>query len=265
MTIYDKAKIKCRTFIESINILFNMGKDLETEVGNKQATLVSGTNIKSINGSSILGEGNMVIEGDNPGIVAGDAGKALVVNAGETGAEWSNGIKVADTPANEHNAVNQTWVENVAYEDDTVNNITHKEGTEIITGTKKLVAQDDALFKARFFAISPAYETDNVPSVQAQSRTIVWTDENLTKELCVMGYIQRINLQDEFMLAMTNRYGISGDVRFQIISKYKDNGDSTYSKVSYALCPDRNSSTVSDYANNEVVTINVLKKLGLIS
>ena len=48
MTIYDEAKIKCRTFLESINVLFGMGKDLETEVGNKQDTLVSGTNIKTI-------------------------------------------------------------------------------------------------------------------------------------------------------------------------------------------------------------------------
>ena len=32
MTTYDKAKLIGRTFIESINILFLMGKDLETRV-----------------------------------------------------------------------------------------------------------------------------------------------------------------------------------------------------------------------------------------
>lgn len=36
---------------------------VETTLGNKQDTLVSGTNIKTINGNSILGEGNLVIEG----------------------------------------------------------------------------------------------------------------------------------------------------------------------------------------------------------
>ena len=36
---------------------------LETAMNGKQDTLVSGTNIKTINGNSILGEGNLVIEG----------------------------------------------------------------------------------------------------------------------------------------------------------------------------------------------------------
>ena len=133
MTIYDKAKIKCRTFIESINILFNMGKDLETEVNGKQATLVSGTNIKTINGGSVLGEGNLVVVGDAPAVESGDAGKALVVNAGETGAEWSTGIKVATTPAAPTNAVNSVYVNDAT---EGVNNIVHKTGNEIISGTK---------------------------------------------------------------------------------------------------------------------------------
>ena len=36
--------------------------ETETALAGKQATLVSGTNIKTINGNSILGEGNLVIE-----------------------------------------------------------------------------------------------------------------------------------------------------------------------------------------------------------
>ena len=39
------------------------GKVLNGLIGNKQDTLVSGTNIKTINGNSILGSGNLVIEG----------------------------------------------------------------------------------------------------------------------------------------------------------------------------------------------------------
>jgi len=37
--------------------------DLDTEMGTKQATLVSGQNIKTINNQSILGEGNIDITG----------------------------------------------------------------------------------------------------------------------------------------------------------------------------------------------------------
>ena len=36
--------------------------ELETELNNKQDTLVSGTNIKTINGTSLLGSGNITIE-----------------------------------------------------------------------------------------------------------------------------------------------------------------------------------------------------------
>ena len=37
--------------------------DLQTALNDKQDTLVSGTNIKTINGESILGSGNLVISG----------------------------------------------------------------------------------------------------------------------------------------------------------------------------------------------------------
>ena len=37
--------------------------DLQTELNAKQATLVSGTNIKTINGNSLLGSGNLTISG----------------------------------------------------------------------------------------------------------------------------------------------------------------------------------------------------------
>ena len=38
-------------------------QDVETSLGNKQDTLVSGVNIKTVNGQSIVGEGDVVIEG----------------------------------------------------------------------------------------------------------------------------------------------------------------------------------------------------------
>lgn len=38
-------------------------QDVETSLGNKQDTLVSGVNIKTVNGHSIVGEGDVVIEG----------------------------------------------------------------------------------------------------------------------------------------------------------------------------------------------------------
>jgi hypothetical protein len=43
--------------------IFDLGVALSTSINGKQATLVSGTNIKTINGSSILGSGNLTISG----------------------------------------------------------------------------------------------------------------------------------------------------------------------------------------------------------
>ena len=52
---------------------------LSTELSNKQDTLVSGTNIKTINGSSILGSGDITIQGgsdiDNKTIIENESGK----------------------------------------------------------------------------------------------------------------------------------------------------------------------------------------------
>ena len=43
-------------------VLDNEGTTLETKLGQKQATLVSGVNIKTINGDSILGSGNIEVQ-----------------------------------------------------------------------------------------------------------------------------------------------------------------------------------------------------------
>jgi hypothetical protein len=71
-------------------------EELET---NKQDTLVSGTNLKTINGTSLLGAGNVTISGsggastftglaDTPSAYTGAAGKAVHVNGAGTGLEF---------------------------------------------------------------------------------------------------------------------------------------------------------------------------------
>lgn len=59
--------------------------DLNSALGGKQATLVSGTNIKTINGSTILGSGDLVVSsGSNidGGSAASVYGGATVINGG---------------------------------------------------------------------------------------------------------------------------------------------------------------------------------------
>ena len=47
--------------------MYNVFDDLKNQVGNKQAELVSGTNIKTINGVSVLGSGDLPISADPSG------------------------------------------------------------------------------------------------------------------------------------------------------------------------------------------------------
>lgn len=105
-----------------------------------------------------------------------------------TGAQTVAGVKtftdspvVPDSPATEHSAVAQTWAENVAYLDDTVNNIVHKEGTEIVTGRKtykgsrKIYAHADNLA----FNDTPAGRTYSDPFVIIGNPVAGYTDDGL--------------------------------------------------------------------------------------
>lgn len=68
--------------LDTDSVLAGFGKlqrqinDLTTELGGKQATLVSGTNIKTVNGESLVGPGNVTVSGGggmtNPMTTAGD-------------------------------------------------------------------------------------------------------------------------------------------------------------------------------------------------
>lgn len=62
-------------------------KIIDAALGGKQATLVSGTNIKTVNGESLLGSGNLTVSG-LPSVTASDNGKVLrVVNGAWAAAE----------------------------------------------------------------------------------------------------------------------------------------------------------------------------------
>ncbi len=58
--------------------------ETNTLLGGKQATLVSGTNIKTINNESILGSGNIDIQGGGGGGKAIEAGRGISITTGET-------------------------------------------------------------------------------------------------------------------------------------------------------------------------------------
>ena len=58
--------------------------EISTALASKADTLISGTNIKTINNQSILGEGNITIEGGSGGGKAIEAGRGISITTGET-------------------------------------------------------------------------------------------------------------------------------------------------------------------------------------
>lgn len=76
--------------------------ETNTLLGGKQATLVSGTNIKTINNTSLLGSGNIDIQGGGGGGKAIEAGRGIAITTGETADTVSFNLPIS---ANTNNSV----------------------------------------------------------------------------------------------------------------------------------------------------------------
>lgn len=71
------------TVLAAVGKLQKQITDLAATVGGKQDALVSGTTIKTVNGSSLLGAGNLVIEGGGGGLATFDVVAAEALAAGD--------------------------------------------------------------------------------------------------------------------------------------------------------------------------------------
>lgn len=99
-----KVEISSTTATE-IGYVAGVTSGIQTQINSKQATLVSGTNIKTINGDSILGSGDLTVtaflaDADYGDITVSDLGTVWTINNGAvTDAKVASGIdaaKIAD-------------------------------------------------------------------------------------------------------------------------------------------------------------------------
>lgn len=66
--------------MESSGVVYldNITSDVQYQLDNKQATLISGTNIKTINGSTVLGSGDLIVTGTTPAVQTSVAQRGLM-------------------------------------------------------------------------------------------------------------------------------------------------------------------------------------------
>ena len=89
-----KIAVDADVTTKELSYLDGVTSSIQTQLNNKQATLVSGTNIKTINNNSILGSGNLTVDGLPS--QTGQSGKYLTTNG--TTASW---VAIEEYTANE--------------------------------------------------------------------------------------------------------------------------------------------------------------------
>lgn len=78
LTTAEAANTNATSAVTTASDAYNLAEEAKTTAQGKQNTLESGVNIKTINGESILGSGNITIEGGNT-VVTGEAAKSLKI------------------------------------------------------------------------------------------------------------------------------------------------------------------------------------------
>ena len=169
---------------------------------------------------------------------------------------------IPDTPLTEHSAINQTWAENVAYQDDTVNNLIHKEGAETVTGNKNFTGTNkfriiDITNQGNVILMESGLSSGDIPTV------------NVSHEIPVK---RMDNTLSHFLQFQTN--GTTGDGYARLIAR---NYNTSHTANLYAKATSTEEYLTGSYRtfnvsqaqggttyDDDIVTIKTLKNLGLI-
>lgn len=131
-----------------------------TDLAGKQDTLISGTNIKTINGSTILGSGNIAINNLTSPTITG-----AILNAGYTESVYAIG---GSTPAlSPANGSIQTWI--------LQNGSTPTIGTWASGQSLTLMIDDGSAYTVNWTSMAITWETDSAsaPTLSTAGYTVI--------------------------------------------------------------------------------------------
>ena len=177
---------------------------LQTAMDGKQATLVSGTNIKTINGESVLGEGNIVIEG-------GSSVDAYTKTESDAKYATKNELTAVETVANNADTKADAATSRIESVETAMGN---KQDT-LVSGTNIKTINSQSILGSGDLAIS------GVSEEQAQEIAKIPT---LETELA-----QKANISD----VPTVQTDYNGTNKNYIYSKYLDSNYAVYSDFSF--------------------------------
>lgn len=111
--------------------MYNVFDALWSAITGKQDSLVSGTNIKTINGSSVIGSGNLTVTGG--GVPDGDKGDITVTDSGST---WTiDNLAVTDAKINDVSAAKVTEDSTHRFATDSEKSIWNAKQDALVSGT----------------------------------------------------------------------------------------------------------------------------------